>query len=98
MIKSLEEIQQENRKLILEAIGKDIDAMDFVWQKLSLSRVLFALSKNIGFIAEVCPYDNRNLIIKKSYYSEDYCVWDLTKESLEGQSENIQREINILLH
>jgi hypothetical protein len=101
MVKSLERIQQENRRLILETIleGNNLRLLkenigDFSGARLDLSRVLFALPKNIGFIAEVCPYDNRNLIIKKSYYSEDYCVWDLTKQTLEEQSEKTQREIN----
>jgi hypothetical protein len=127
MVKSLKEIQQENRRLILEvvhdcsyeeALEKDFleatskftlftgykgDFDDVItWLKITgkpitLSRVLFALPKNIGFIAEVCPYDNRNLIIKKSYYSEDYCVWDLTKQTLEEQSEETQREINEMI-
>jgi hypothetical protein len=109
MVKSLEEIQQENRKLILEANYGPWEKIRYnenlplevrgncSFLPITLSRVLLALPKNIGFIAEVCAYDNRNLMIKKSYYSEDYCLWNLTKQTLEEQSEETQREINEMI-
>ena len=115
MTKSLEQIQQENRKFILEAIGEyknelklleqehqiyhEIISKSFYSKPLTLSRVLLALKdKKIGF------YDDSLGEIWQgsgSFYREDeveyICDWDLTKETLEEQSEETQRGINSYL-
>ena len=68
---------------------------------LTLSRVLLALKdKLIGFYDSGFGY----IVYKKRLFSHDWyhevkyiCDWDLTKETLEEQSEETQRVINQLL-
>ena len=83
MEKSLEQIQQENRKFILEAIGEYSD--EFYSKPLTLSRVLLALKdKQIGFyndcLGEVWE-------IASGSYREDYleyiCDWNLALGEIE---------------
>ena len=155
MTKTLEQIQQENRKFILEAIygcsyeeaiekelgvgckvkikrffsikdfNEEIFIIDnycdfftenlfrtigssyhneiteIIGKPLTLSRVLLALKdKRIGFYDDSLAY-----IVSAGqdygYYLEDeveyICDWDLTKETLEEQSEETQRKVNKLL-
>lgn len=117
MTKTLEQIQQKNRKFILEAIGEyknelklleqqehqiyhEIISKSFYSKPLTLSRVLLALKdKRIGF------YDDSLGEIwqgEGSFYREDnveyICDWDLTKETLEEQTEWTQRGINKLFN
>lgn len=160
MAKSLQQIQQENRKFILEAIhgcsyeealqkewgenciiedcilnGEEMaswgrvikdnrhkslyanidsgDQLEFsvnwdddfkctiIGKPLTLSRVLLALKdKQIGFYDSglgFIEYEKR-LFSHDWYYEVRYiCVWDLTKETLEEQSEETQRKVNKLL-
>lgn len=76
MTKSLQEIQKENRKFILEAIyGCSYE------EAFTLSRVLLA-------------FKNKDVKI----YNKSLVDWDLTKETLEEQSEETQRGINKLFN
>ena len=107
MTKTLEQIQIENRKFILEAIlaGNNLRLLkeniaDFSGSKLTLSRVLLALKdEQIGFYDDSLGEIWRG---EGSFYREDnveyICVWDLTKETLEEQSEETQRAINKLFN
>ena len=117
MTKSLEQIQKENRKFILEATGEYKDELErlkqqahqiyngfisksFYRKPLTLSRVLLALKdKQIGFyndcLGEVWE-------IASGGYREDHleyiCDWDLKKETLEEQAEEVQTKINELFN
>ncbi len=158
MTKSLQEIQKENRKFILEAIygcsyeealekewgenciiedcilngsemaswgrvikdnrhislyanidsGKQLEFSvnwddDFkctiIGKPITLSRVLLALKdKLIGYYDDGLGYIVKRLFSNGWYHEVEYiCDWDLTKETLEEQSEETQREINKLL-
>ena len=82
-LKNLEDYESTKHRII-EVIGKP----------LTLSRVLLALKdKQIGF------YDkDLGAIWKGEYIHDDYIYeWDLTKETLEEQSEETQRGINSYL-
>lgn len=121
MTKTLQEIQQENRKFILEAIhgcsyeealkkeyakkGNNtisVPLREYEGEELTLSRVLLALKdKQIGYYDDGLGY----IVIKKRLFSVGYydeveyiCDWDLTKETLEEQSEETQRRINKLFN
>jgi hypothetical protein len=97
MVKSLEEIQQENRRLILETIleGNNLRLLkenigDFSGARLDLSRVLFALK-----LEEECWLRGKHLRILKENGTTIF--WDLTKQTLEEQREETQREINEMI-
>lgn len=113
MTKSLEQIQQENRKFILEAIHDcsyeealekeyakkgnntiSVPLREYEGEELTLSRMLLALKdKKIGFSDK-----DLGAIWKGEYIYDDYIYeWDLTKETLEEQSEETQRGINSYL-
>ena len=111
MTKTLEQIQIENRKFILEATGEYKDELELLKQiynnhihgivsrsffskPLTLSKVLLALKdKKIGFSDK-----DLGAIWKGEYIYDDYIYeWDLTKETLEEQSEETQRGINSYL-
>ena len=111
MTKSLHQIQKENRKFIIEAIGEyknelklleqqehqiyhEIISKSFYSKPLTLSKVLLALKdKKIGFSDK-----DLGAIWKGEYIYDDYIYeWDLTKETLEEQSEETQRGINSYL-
>lgn len=82
-MKTLKQIQEENRKTII------ID------KPLTLNRVLIAL-QDIDYWME--PWNN---FISFSYQDKsgiavELFKWDLTKETLEEQSEETQRAINKL--
>lgn len=119
MTKSLEQIQKENRKFIIEATGEYKDELELLEQQehqiyheiisksfyskpLTLSRVLLALKdKQIGFYWHSLAYI-WSAGQDYGYYKEDnveyICDWDLTKETLEEQSEETQRAINKLFN
>lgn len=159
MTKSLQEIQKENRKFILEAIygcsyeealqkewgenciiedcilnGSEIASWgrvikdnrhkslyanidsgnqlefsvnwddDFkctiIGKPITLSRVLLALKdKLIGYYDDGLGYIVKRLFSNGWYHEVEYiCDWDLTKETLEEQSEETQREVNKLFN
>jgi hypothetical protein len=98
MTKSLEQIQQENRKFILEAIGEYSD--EFYSKPLTLSRVLLAL-KSKEDLSNPKKYELYLGITKLFYYNyakNIELVLDLKKETLEEQSEETQRAINELFN
>jgi hypothetical protein len=102
MVKSLEEIQQENRRFILEAnYGTAKEALNnkslplevrggYSCLLLTLSRVLIALN-----LDEECWLMLKHLRIPKENGATIF--WNLTKETLEEQSKETQRAINELL-
>lgn len=111
MTKKLHQIQQENRKFILEATGEYKDELELLKQiynqhlneivsrsffskPLTLSRVLLALP------IELYYYKSFNLlyITKQNQDPKEHIPWDLTKETLEEQSEETQRGINKLFN
>ena len=98
MTKSLEQIQKENRKFILEAIGEYSD--EFYSKPLTLSRVLLAL-KSKEDLSNPKKYELYLGITKLFYYNyakNIELVLDLKKETLEEQSEETQRKINELFN
>lgn len=95
MTKTLKQIQEENRKFILEAIHgcSYEEALKIEGQEikpLTLSRVLLALPSELYY------YKSGNLlyIAKPNQDPKEQITWDLTKETLEEQTEETQREIN----
>lgn len=77
----------------------DKDRFEIIGKPLTLSRVLLALKdKKIGFYDDSLGEIWRG---EGSFYREDnveyICDWDLTKETLEEQSEETQRGINSYL-
>ena len=67
-----------------------------IGKPLTLNRVLIALShKHYG--VDMVEEDQHSLMIYKKPYNE-WITWDLTKETLEEQSEDCQRKINELLN
>ncbi len=67
---------------------------DFTGAKTCLNKVLNALG-NYKREFEI----NKNIKEWKNYFViNNFIFWDLTKETLEEQSEKTQREINKLLH
>ena len=111
MTKSLEQIQQENRKFILEATGEYKDELELLKQQehqiyhgilsksfyktpLTLSRVLLALPSELYY------YKSGNLlyIAKSNQDPKEQITCDLTKETLEEQTEETQRRLNKLFN
>lgn len=97
MQKSLEQIQKENRKFILEAnYGTFEEALNntnisiyikgnYSFLPLTLSRVLLAIYKHEYY--EAILFDHSFVCLKGVSF-------DLTKETLEEQTEETQRAIN----
>tara|TARA_R110000868_G_C10612158_1_gene741488 strand:+ start:118 stop:453 length:336 start_codon:yes stop_codon:yes gene_type:complete len=95
MQKSLEQIQQENRKFILEAIhgcsyeeALEIEKQEI--KSLTLSRVLLAIWKSDKYYNEMW-FDQKFHALKFDLKGVSF---DLTKETLEEQTEQTQRAIN----
>ena len=88
MTKPLQQIQQENRKFILEAIKKDLGVVCIV--KITISRVLLALPSELYY------YKSGNLlyIAKPNQNPKEQIPCELKKETLEEQTEETQRGIN----
>tara|TARA_R110000824_G_scaffold158255_1_gene332010 strand:- start:1191 stop:1481 length:291 start_codon:yes stop_codon:yes gene_type:complete len=94
-MKTLEQIQEENRKVIIMA--NNPEAKD---KPLTLDRVLIALG--VGF--ETKTFQDRSpdkdmylYIFNKSDRGVFWMLWDLSKKTLERQGEETQRAINKLL-
>ena len=90
-MKTLEQIQEENRKAIIMANNPETKD-----KPLTLDRVLIVLG--VGF--ETKTFQDRSpdkdmylYIFNKS----DRMLWDLSKKTLEEQTEETQRVINKLL-
>ena len=81
--KTLQQIQKENRKII----GKP----------LTLDQVLIAWAYKIAKL-EPSRFDYHKLRFFLLPDHEYLCEWDLTKETLEEQSEDTQKRINDLLN
>jgi len=101
MSKSLQEIQEENRRLIMQIVHScnfDKKAgyeLDKLFEPITLSHVLLALEpypNNFGIVA-----GNIARIDRKNHTYNFICPWDLTKPTLEKQSEETQRAIYELL-
>ena len=90
-MKTLEQIQEENRKAIIMA--NNPAAKD---KPLTLDKVLIVLG--VGFEAKIfqehSPDKDMYLYI---FNKSDRMLWDLTKPTLEEQSKETQRAINKLL-
>ena len=116
MTKTLQEIQEENRRLILEVFFKnhwqkeDIsDLMNYFCKTerpIYVNEMLFALQDKIDVMAFGLNYSHATFDswwITSSGAAAGIiemwiCKWDLTKETLEEQSEETQRQINELLN
>jgi len=116
MTKSLKQIQQENRKFILEAtlIGNNLRLLkeniaDFQGAKLTLSRVLLAFKNKeiktcygdeIIFNIVGSQFCGLSVEDKEAYVATyavyGICLWNPELETLEEQSEEVQRKINEL--
>ena len=112
MTKPLQQIQQENRKFILEAIhgcsyeealkkeyakkGNNtisVPLREYDGEELTLSKVLLAISKH-GYYDDIWFGD----LYGDSYETLEFDIkgvsFDLTKETLEEQTEETQRGLN----
>ena len=107
MQKSLEQIQKENRKFILEATGEYSD--EFYSKPLTLSRVLLAFkNKEVKtcygdeIIFNIAGSQFCGLSVEdEERYATTYtvygiCLWNPELETLEEQTEETQRKINEL--
>jgi hypothetical protein len=101
-LKTLEQIQQENRRFILEATlqGNNLRLLkenikDFSGTKLNLARLLLAFSSVDKEIK--IELWNSSIIVKYYFFGEYEFDFDLTEETLEEQTIQTQREINELL-
>ena len=112
MQKSLEQIQQENRKFILEAIhgcsyeealekeyakkGNNtisVPLREYDGEELTLSRVLLAISKH-GYYDDIYFGDLHGDSCETLEFDLEGVSFNLTKETLEEQSEETQRGLN----
>ena len=98
-MKTLEQIQEENRKAIILANNpeaKDYDEALIIGKPLTLDRVLIALG--VGFETKTFQDGSPDKDIYLSIFNNTKRVlWDLNKRILEDQSEETQRVINKLL-
>jgi hypothetical protein len=98
MTKTLQEIQRFNRRKIYKAIKgteicfSHIQALELLTQPLTLDRVLIAIRK-CGFYADIWFGENIGFL---NFLFKDLS-WDLTKPTLEEQSEETQRGFYELL-
>ena len=116
MSKSLQEIQEFNRKKIICAINGtedyegalkleydkkgnntiSIPLREYEGEDLTLDRVLLVLEfYHIGFVEDSLCYCKHQDFYE--YDIRELCKWDLTKSTLEEQSEETQRAIYELL-
>lgn len=103
MTKGLKQIQEDNRKLILEICYGDLEEYDESEKRkepLTLNKVLLTLKNRVfgnidsnGFYHKMLFQNDKLLFV----YSEGDFYWDLTQETLENQSEKTQISINTLL-
>lgn len=88
MSKTLEQIQEENRKSL--TLNKVLIALQYIHEK-KLAETSTPCTSCFGILFEsIVKYTEEQDI-------EIICNWDLTKETLEEQSEDCQRQINGLL-
>lgn len=86
-MKTIKQIQEENR------VSVNTDPIDLITNiPLTISRVLLALGTNRSGLIR------GKIVVWDSFGYKDICDWDLTKPTLEEQSEETQREINKLLN
>jgi len=106
MNKSLQEIQQENRRLIMQIVhGCDFDKkagyeLDKLFEPITLSRVLLVLGQSDEYLQfNPCLGIVKTWDQKGSETDEIMLFkWDLNQETLEEQSEETQRAIYQLLN
>lgn len=96
-MKTLRQIQDNNRRKINCVIHGTGDYNEGLEKKLDLSIVLLALEGR-HFGLDTCEEEPGNLWIYNSGNYSDWISWDLTKATLEEQSEETQRTIYELLH
>jgi len=117
MTKSLQEIQKENRKFILEAIHHGRSYQKALQKELKIGKPLTFNRVLLAFKNKDVKIYNKSLVFsyewerfypliedKESGAYPEYKLWnlfgfdwDLTKDTLEEQSEETQRIINQLL-
>ena len=116
MTKSLEQIQKENRKFILEAIhgcsyqealkkeyakkGNNtisVPFREYEGEELTLSRVLLAISKH-GYYDDIFFGDLHGDSYETLEFDLKGVSFNLTKETLEEQTEETQTKINELFN
>jgi hypothetical protein len=105
MTKTLEQIQQENRKFILEAIyGTRDEALkntnlfeeirgNYNYLPLTLTTLLLALYKLDANFGGVLAFRSNKVFIN----IRSDIPWDIEFEALEQQSEQFQKDINKLI-
>lgn len=120
-METLQEIQQENRRLILEevhgvsyekALEKEIEFAGWSFDeekdllehnvftycfRVTLNRVLLALEKQFKNEYHKMIFQDGQLFFICLRENAIQFYWDLTKETLEEQNEETQRQINELL-
>lgn len=101
MTKTLEQIQKENRKFILEAIhgcsyyeSARHEITEIIGQPLTLSRVLLALLKANKSVGAILAQNKSGFYINL----RSDMPWDIKFETLEEQTEETQRGINKLFN
>lgn len=104
MTKNIQQIQEENRKLIVKACNPKFDPerFNYLAYQVTLSKVLLALQKGERDIAAYDIYWEDENKIGLRFCDRDSLegteiIWDLTLETLNEQSEEVQIAINQLL-
>lgn len=98
MTKDIKQVQEENRKACnpdCNCTNGKVWSDDWGWEdceycQTTLNRVLLALGKNHGILCN-------NIVFWSAFGYENLCRWDLTKPTLEEQSQQTQRSIHKLL-
>lgn len=96
-MKTLQQIQEENRKVILHSLNKDYDEKE----KLTLNKILLAINK---CIAGGAVHNDRSFYFDDIWFDDDNpnilhldlrnIEFDLKLETLEEQKEKTQRALN----
>lgn len=96
-MKTLQEIQKENRELIIKNWDSD-RLYDSEIYNLNLSRTLLAIDDKLGLLDRIMLADQELTIPFIDEYGHNQSIdWDLRKETLEQQGEETQRIVNELL-
>ena len=93
-----EDVDCKNIRVVME--GKMVcDKDKIIGKPLTLDRVLLVLKNYyIGFVdRELCYWSKEYCYYDSEYNIRELCKWDLTKPTLEEQSEETQRAIYTLL-
>ena len=99
MTKTLQEIQEFNRRKIICAVNgteicfSHIQALELLTQPLTLDRVLIAI-RQCGYYDDIWFGEDNDCSLE---FDIKNLSWDLTKPTLEEQSEETQRAIYELL-